>query len=447
VDESWISLEPLLLFLYLVGIALVVSLLYGLVEWVSRDRVLKLLEDREVVVVIGSSEAYYGRLKVPARGGGGFEVFFPSSRIENPVSLLAFLKENYEATGNKKFLEIAEEMIREFKAKGMVSEDLTLDDVKVDPWAEPSLVSRKVYSGELKDLYAIMRFHEFIDEEERRRAWEELVKIYDPPFYWRAKRRLWNALAYVKDRVASAFTSIGLAQRALPMAALPSVPVAALSTYVQKDVTEIEKRLREAQMRFLAVMSEYDALLENALGHLLTVEVVDVEGEKKRYQGVLREYSKNYILLYDVDYKVQMYTVFNGRKETEGYPKTHLRFYGLLWRKESHLSVERLEEVDGGCRATFKNVWRGPVKLEKLKFKVGGEEKEKAVNRVLFPGEEVTVEVPLPLQDFEVRVEYEVTKEADIAWPRSRVKVIGLGDYPRNILRRILTIRLVRRGS
>ncbi len=437
--EPQAAYDVLVLIAYLVFIGAALSLLYGLSEWLSRDRVLKILEDKDVLVVLGS-EAYYGKLHVPPRSGGGFEIFFPSNRVENPKSLLTYLKENYKRTGDKKFLERAERLLKEFKKSGLVDENLTLDSLDVNPWSPPSLVSRKVYPDELKNLFAIMRFKDFMSEEELRKLREEFAKVYNPPFHWRLKRKVWNVLSYVRDRVSSSLSALGALPQALPVA---KVAPAAISAQVQKDVTEIEKKLKEMQAQAIATMAEYDALLENSLGHLLTVKVVDIEGEEKTYQGVLREYSKNYVLLYGVNYRIQMRTRFKGQKECEGYPRPVIKLYGMLWEDEKHLAIASIEKTDAGSRVALRNVSSSPLRVEKVKVKVpkegGVEEKEIGLMKVIFPGEEVSIEVPGPPESLELEIEYEVTKEVDIAWPRSKVRIVGLGDYPTTLLDKILS--------
>lgn len=439
--EAQAPYDVIMLFVYLLLFGALLSLLYGLSEWLSRDRVLKIFEDKDVLVVLGS-EAYYGRLHVPPRSGGGFEVFFPSDRVENPLSLIAFLKENYRETGNKKFLENAERLLEEFKSKGLVDPSIRLEDISVDPWSPPSLVSRKVYPDEVKNLNAIIRFKEFMDKRELKRLESEFTKVYNPPLHWRLKRKLWNALAYVRDRLVTSLSPTTLMPQTMRLAVPVTAPLA-ITTQVQKDVTELEKRIKEMEMKALATLTEYDALLENALGRLLTVRVVDVEGEEKTYCGVLREYSKNYILLYDVDYKIQMYTRFKGKEECPGYPRTHLKFYGLFWRDEKHLEVANISPTDSGSRVVLRNASCSPLKVEKVRFKVpkegGVEEKVLTVSRVLQPGETVELSVPLAPEDIELDVEYEIHKEVDIIWPRSKVKVVGLGEYPASLLSEILS--------
>ncbi|HDD34067.1 MAG TPA: hypothetical protein ENG30_02835 [Thermofilaceae archaeon] len=60
---------------------------------------------------------------------------------------------------------------------------------------------------------------------------------------------------------------------------------------------------------------------------------------------------------------------------------------------------------------------------------------------MLQPGEAVEISVPFYS---ELTVEYEVSKEADIMWPRSKVRVVGLGDYPPHLLSEVLVMKVPR---
>ena len=399
---------------YILAIGAALSLLYGISEWFSRDRVLKLFEGKRAFVILGS-EAYYGRIVVPSRSGGGFEIYFPPENIENPLSLIAFLVENYREAGERKFLEEAERLLRDFKAKGLVPGEIELDNIRANPWSSPSLVSRKVYSNELGNLHAIIMFRDFLEENERRKRWRELRAIYHPSMSRVIARKVYNALAFVKDKLASTLT------RTTSAIAAPLVPE------IREGIVALEKKA------ISGVGATYDPLLENSIGRLVTVELVDIDGERKRYQGILREYSNNYILVYDVDYRIQVVTKFKNGREEKGYPKPTLAFHGFSFELSRHLELEKLGERG----ALLRNVSEAPLKVEVIKHGDG----ELKIGKVLQPGEAVEISVPFYS---ELTVEYEVSKEADIMWPRSKVRVVGLGDYPPHLLSEVLVMKVPR---
>ena len=431
--DIWQYLAPLF---YIILLGLIVSLFYGIVEYFTIDRVLKKFSGDSVLVVL-SNEAYFGKLHPFPRSGGGFEIFFDVENIENPVSLLAFLYENYKETGDEKFLEEAETLIKEFKEKNILPESFTLKELRINPWYPPSLVSRKVFSTELGNVFGIFRFKDLLSEEERKKIWRELAVAYDPPLYLRASRKLSNSLSYVKDRVGSYFSSsTQMLQSTLMATSIPGVPIQTTTLS-----TDVSKRLQDMQSKILGTLgTEYDGLLENAIGRLVTVEVKDVEGEWKKYQGVLVEYSKKYILVYDVDYRIQMITKFRGSEEVSGFPKPYFNIYGLHMKWEKNLdAVYNWQERT----VTFTNISQYPLKLEKLQVTVQTSEGDKlqdvAIGAVLFPGEKASAKLPENMKGDEYTVYYEISREADIIWPRSKVKVLGLGDYPADLLKTILT--------
>jgi len=181
-------LQPILPLIYLIALGVIISLLFSIVNMFSMDRVLKLVKGRKTFVFIGK-EAHYGKLHVLPRGGGGFEVFYTKEGTENPLSLVAFLMENYHETGNERFLEKAKVVLDYLKKVGLIEGELTENDIRINPWSPPSLVSRKVYSSELNDLWMIISFVDFMSEEERKRRWKELSELYSRPFIKVVKRR------------------------------------------------------------------------------------------------------------------------------------------------------------------------------------------------------------------------------------------------------------------
>ncbi len=399
------NLSPLLPILYLVVVGAVISLIFSLVELFSVDRVLKLVRGHRAFVFIGK-EVHFGRLEIPPRSKGGFEVFYMETDVENPLSLIAFLVENYHETKRKEFLQRAEVLMNSLKKHGLVPEDMKIEDVEINSWAPPSLVSRKIYPNELKDLWMMISFVEYMNEEERKRRWKVLADLYRKAFIHRTKRRVYNALSYVKDKLASSLTST----------------TGALTGVLPKD---IQKAVQEAQTKAIGgiVGQTYDPLLENSIGRLVTVKVSDVEGEEKKYQGVLGEYSDKYIYVLDVDYRLQLVASVKGDETSV---KPVVQFFGRKLSFKPHFSLIRGEE--GGI---IKNSSDRPIKIEKI---VQGDNEIK-INKVLFPGEEVKVS-SLPS---DCSIHYEIALESDVVWPRSRATVIGLGDYPPQVLASILS--------
>lgn len=410
------------LILYLLAIGLVLSIIYAIADALTRDRVLKVVVGKRAFVFLGN-EAYYGKIVTPPRSGGGFEIYFPSEKIENPVSLLAFLVENYRETKDKKFLEEAEELLKEFKKMKLIPENFTLDQVKWNPWAPPSLISKKIFPSDIKNLNAIIIFKNLLSEEELKEKWKELRSIYHPPLIKRLGRRIYNSLIFVKDKLTATLAG-GISM------------VAYFSPEIKRSLEDITKST-------IGSVS-YNPLLENSIGRLLTIEVTDIDGEKKLYQGILREYSGNYIAVYDVDYRVQVEAVYKGNRIQPSYPRASIKIEGWKFDFKQHIrvKVEPKGKVDDKVKVlvTLKNIHDNFIKVEKLT--VDGNEVK--VDKVLEPGQEVSVEAQAASEEPTIKIDYEICLEADIVWPISKVKIIGLGDYPPSLLKDVLKMPKIR---
>lgn len=396
------SIKPLL---YLMGLGIFLSFTFSIVEMFSVDRVLRLIRGKNVFVFLGK-ETYYGRLETPPRAKGGFEVFYMCSGIENPRSMIGFLLENYQETGNEKFLEKAKILLEHLKSYGLIEEGVSLEDIKVNSWSPPSMVSRKIYPDELGNLWMIISFVDMMSEEEKKRRWKELSDLYVKPFVKKARRRIYNALSYVKDKLTSAISSsTGAFTASLP--------------------ADLRKAVKEAEVKAIGatIAQSYDPLLENSIGRLVVVKVDDLDGERKLYQGILGEYSDKYIYVLDVDYRLQMIARVKGEEITSQGPI--VQFFGRRITLGEHLALQRDEVVK------IKNVWERPVKVEKVSFK----DREIGIGKVLSPGESVTIGKYLPE---EFCIYYEIALESDVVWPRNKAIVVGLGDYPPDILETVI---------
>lgn len=402
------------IFYYILIVVVTATILYTLLEWFTMDRAIKIFNNKHVYVFIGK-KGYYGVLHTPSRGGGSFEIFFKGKHIENPISLLMFLIENYEETGKTKFIIEAKRLLAEFKKMGIVESDIEIKDLKkrYNPWASPSLVSKKVFKEKLSDLYAIICFRYMLSRRELRERWKELEKLYHPSLGSRIVRSTYNMLSLIKDRLSQA-----LMHSATPI--LSSIS------------PELKSTLEDFQKKTAQIQTTYHPLLENSIGRLINVKVNDVEGEQKIYQGVFREYSNNYIVVYDVDYKIQMKTIFKNMKEIEGFPKPFLETHGLDIKTGKHLEIV----IEDKNTIMIKNISNEPVKVENVRIN----DKEYNVNAVIFEGENILVTV----DDYSdtVEINYEISREADIIWPRSKIEVVGLGDYPAKLLENILMRKL-----
>ena len=379
---------------YLTVIGIIISIIYGIVELFSHDRVLKTFEGKDVLILMKNT-MYYGKLIVPPRSNGGFEVIFPLDRIENPRVLLGFLLEDYKRTKDKKFLKLIND----------VSNKLGIDysKIKINPWLEPSLVSRKIYPNDVGNLYAIIRFSYMLSNKAFKKREEELRRIYRPSVLYLLKRRTYNSLTFVKDKINSA--------------------IGKNLSYYLNVTPEISTSLEQAKNKLISRIGlSYDSLLENSIGHVVTIEVSGIDGKEELTQGILKDYTSNYVVLYDIDYKFKLITVFENFKKVNGYPKPFLEVRGWEFKFKGCL---RLSVKNG--KAEIINECNEPIKIDSIKV---NQSEERAISRVLFYKDKISVQLGKSIS-----IVYEISRKADIVYPRSKVKVIGLGDYPSRILK------------
>ncbi|RLE59693.1 MAG: hypothetical protein DRJ35_05175 [Thermoprotei archaeon] len=393
-------------FFYLTIIAVVLSVIYAIIDMFSIDRVLKLVRETKAFVFI-ENEVHFGKLHIPPRSGGGFEVVYTEEGIENPQTMIAFLIENYHETRNKKFWEKAVYLTDYFKKKGILPKDFDINKVKISAWNPPSLVSRKIYSSEVGKIWMIISFIDLLSEKEKKARWKRLSSIYSPSILKKLYRKVQNSLGYVKDKITASLT-------------------AQSATLLKVAPTDLQKTLQDAQTKIATsfITTTYDALLENSIGRLVTVKFKDIDGEEKFYQGVLGEYSDKYIYILDVDYRLQLEAKIKGDQIINIYPT--VKFYGFRPKIPETLKIER---KDG--KFTIINISSKPVRIEKL-ISSG---KEINIFKVLWPQEKI--QLTDEFQE-EATLQFEISLESDVVWPRSKATIIGLGDYPPSLLKRVL---------
>ena len=169
-------IDLLYMLLYLVVLAVLFSIIYAIAEWFSIDRVLKIISGRKGFVLLGG-EAYYGRIIIPPRSGGGFEVLFPWEGLENPQTAIAYLVETYRETGDEKFLKEATRLAAELAERGLVPSGLDVESLNLTPWDAPSLASRKVFPSELGNVQGFILLKSLLTPEELEDRKEDLRKF------------------------------------------------------------------------------------------------------------------------------------------------------------------------------------------------------------------------------------------------------------------------------
>ncbi len=407
----------------IIALAFLVVFLSQVIGWFTRDKVIKLFNTNHVAVLMkdqdkdGINEAYFGTLSVPPNSGGGFEIFFEINGIINPERLLTYLKKSYEDTGDKKYLEKAEKLLKTFKQKKMIKENTSLNQITENPFTKPSQASKKVRPEDIKDIYAIIRFTEKLSEKEREERKKDLIKAFHPPLHKTIQRKTYNALGYVKDKISQTLT----------------LATSTITTYLP---TDMKKKVEEYQKEAVSKMgTHYDPLLENSIGRLVTIQVEDVDGITNLYQGVLREYSPNYIAIYNVDYRIKETAAYKEKQILDGYPKEKLDFKGWKLNEKPHIKIVQVTKGEN-IVMKIKNTSEKPIHITKIR--VGG--KEEKIEKTLKEKQETTIQIRegQGKGETETQIEYEITKKADIIWPRAKARVTGLSEPLENTISKII---------
>ena len=416
--SSYLNTFLPLLILILLGVIL------GLiVDRISRDRVITLFKGNWVVLFYedidknGLNEAYLGKIRIPPRSEGAFELDYSIKAIENPVKLIAYLKRVYKTTKKEKYLERARELYSELYREGKI--DIPFEKIKYDPFSEPSEASKKIYKQNIKDIYAIVRFEEYMSEEELKRKRRELEKIFHPGPLRRFKRASANFLSLVKDKLKAA---LGILTSTIAKVA-PLTP-------------DISKEMQKYGEAAIGKVGSYEAILENSIGKLVKVQVNDVDKTIRYYNGVLREYSQNFIAVYNVDFPIDEEAIFIGDKLLDEFPRERLDFHG--WELDEPQHIELLNYRKDGEHLSFdiKNIHRDHIYVEKI---VIGDKEVKLEDPNFTPEEVEHIELDGVVEDPpKIRILYKIIKVADVIWPNSKAKVIGAGEPSDSLLESLL---------
>jgi len=422
-DEAYKMLYDYLNILSPFIILIIISVLIGLIiDRISRDRVIKLFNGYWVVLFYedidknGLKEAYFGKINIPPRSGGGFELEYALKTIVNPVKLLGYLKRMYEDTGNEKYIKKARELYDHIIKSRRIN--ISFEEIKYDPFTEPSEASRKVYKDNIKDVYAIVRFVDLMSKEELERRMEELNKTFYPGTLYRIKRSITNFLGLAKDRLTEAFGTVSS-----KLSKVVPIPV-------EKEIKKTSETIVTGKL------GSYEALLENSIGKLVLVKVKDIDGLERFYQGILREYSPNYIAVYNVDFRIEEEAVYIGRRLLDNYPIEKLDYHGWALKEGKHLDIISIENKTDKSIIKVKNLYNNNIYIDK--FIVNNQE-VKVPDQNLEPDETVEMIIEEDIgENPEIKVQYTIAKKSDIIWPTSKVRVIGSGEPSEKFIESIL---------
>ena len=152
-------------------------------------------------------------------------------------------------------------------------------------------VSYILYKYEYPKIGAVIRFHDELNENNKKAREKELKKTYHPGPWRRLKRKMLNVLRTVRDSVVEVVNLL-ISQ------AKKATPTGKMLTSQDKYVSQMKQELMGS------VGTSFEPLLERYIGNKVVLEMI--KGDKIfEYCGVLKEYTAEFIEIMDVNYKIK----------------------------------------------------------------------------------------------------------------------------------------------
>lgn len=152
-------------------------------------------------------------------------------------------------------------------------------------------VSYILYKYEYPNIGAVIRFHDELNEQNKKAREKELKRTYHPGSWRRLKRRMLNVLRTVRDSVVEVVNLL-ISQ------AKKATPAGKMLTSQDKYVSQMKQELMGS------VGTSFEPLLERYIGHKVVLELI--KGDKIfEHCGVLKEYTAEFIEIMDVNYKIK----------------------------------------------------------------------------------------------------------------------------------------------
>jgi len=150
--------------------------------------------------------------------------------------------------------------------------------------------SRILYKYEYPNIQALIRFHDQLSPDNKKRRAKELERTYHPGAIRKSKRKIKNVFKTVRDSIAEV-------ANLLISRAKSTAGVGATLTSQDKYVSQMKQEL------IGSVGTSYEPLLERYIGRKVVMELV--KGDKTfEYCGVLKDYTAEFVEIMDVNYKV-----------------------------------------------------------------------------------------------------------------------------------------------
>lgn len=145
-----------------------------------------------------------------------------------------------------------------------------------------------LYKFEYGNIQTIVRFHDDLNEQAKRKRIAKLKRTYHPNFFRRLRRKTANVFKTVRDSVMEV-------SNLLLSRAKTATPAGKVLTTQDKYVSQMKNEL------IGSVETAYEPLLERYIGHLVVLEMVKAD-KVIELPGVLKEYTAEFIEIMDVNY-------------------------------------------------------------------------------------------------------------------------------------------------
>lgn len=145
-----------------------------------------------------------------------------------------------------------------------------------------------LYKNEFPDIQAVVRYHKDLTEEGKRLRKEDFRRTFQPSRWRRIKRSIINFFKIIKDAV---IEIVNLLTSHLSK----TTPVGAA---ISSNDMQVNKMKNEV---YGLVETSYEPLLEDYIGERVILELKRGD-EWVKYNGVLKDYTTEFVELIDVDY-------------------------------------------------------------------------------------------------------------------------------------------------
>lgn len=166
-----------------------------------------------------------------------------------------------------------------------------------------------LYKNEYPDIQAVVRYHKDLTAEGKKLREEDFKKTFHPSRWRKIRRSLINFFKIIKDAV---IEIINLMTSHLSK----TTPVGAAISSNDREVNKMKNDL------YGLVETSYEPLLEDYIGERVILELKR-GSEWVKYNGVLKDYTAEFIELIDVDYAPET----SGRIDAD---LIVLRKYGIV---------------------------------------------------------------------------------------------------------------------